>query len=247
MRSNNTGGWFLESEAFKLWCERQSLLRLHGKCGSGKTILSSTIIQAIIERCSLKGQTAIAYFFFDFSDNKKQNLDNMLRSIACQLLKQFQGDISPIDHIYDGRRRHFEIVLEILRFLLQAFDKAYIILDALDECSDRHEMGKILKAIQSWECPPPNMLITSRKFPDIEKMLNSVAWPQETVNIETTVVDADIFTYVDETLKTDPRFKRWRDNAEIQKEITETLLEKSNGMYASQPLFILVAPKLKLS
>lgn len=64
-RQQDIGLWFLESLIFLNWKSvDHSLLWLHGKAGSGKTILSSTVICSLLDEDG--NDKMIAYFFFDF-------------------------------------------------------------------------------------------------------------------------------------------------------------------------------------
>jgi DNA replication protein DnaC len=81
-----TGRWFLESEQFSTWkTDAASFLWLYGIPGCGKTILSSTILQTIFEYCQEDIVKTVAYFFFDFTDPKKQDAKLMIFSLISQL------------------------------------------------------------------------------------------------------------------------------------------------------------------
>lgn len=61
-----------------------TLLWIHGKLGSGKSIICSAIIEYIKTLC--KGELAsMAYFYFDFRDITKQTRRNLLPSLLIQL------------------------------------------------------------------------------------------------------------------------------------------------------------------
>ncbi|KAH9981775.1 hypothetical protein BJV77DRAFT_354094 [Russula vinacea] len=57
--------WFFQGNIFGEWKSTGSLLWIHGKPGSGKSILCSTIIQDIKALCEA-GEASMAYFYFDF-------------------------------------------------------------------------------------------------------------------------------------------------------------------------------------
>ncbi|KAF5853538.1 hypothetical protein GGP41_002101 [Bipolaris sorokiniana] len=61
---------------------------LHGIPGCGKTILSSAILQNVLQHCEDDPSRVVAYFFFSFNDIQKQNTKLMVRSIICQLSQQ---------------------------------------------------------------------------------------------------------------------------------------------------------------
>ncbi|KAH8977639.1 hypothetical protein EDB92DRAFT_734398 [Lactarius akahatsu] len=64
--------WFFEASVFMDWMSRGSLLWIHGKPGSGKSILCSAIVQHIMALRDA-GKATLAYFYFDFRDDEKQN------------------------------------------------------------------------------------------------------------------------------------------------------------------------------
>ena len=71
-RQDATGLWFLESDQYTEWkTDAASFLWLYGIPGCGKTILSSTILQNVLQHCDSDPGKAVAYFFFDFHDMQK--------------------------------------------------------------------------------------------------------------------------------------------------------------------------------
>lgn len=79
-----TAEWFFRGGIFKEWKVSGSLLWIHGKPGSGKTILCSAIIEDIITLYKT-GSAAMAYFYFDFRDTDKQSRSSLLPSLLLQL------------------------------------------------------------------------------------------------------------------------------------------------------------------
>jgi SpoVK/Ycf46/Vps4 family AAA+-type ATPase len=80
-RQAETGLWLLESAKFAKWKERTaSRLWLYGIPGCGKTILSSTVIEHLLQHCRNDVRMVTAYFYFDFNDTRKQDTELMLSS-----------------------------------------------------------------------------------------------------------------------------------------------------------------------
>ncbi|KAH9033932.1 hypothetical protein EDB84DRAFT_83913 [Lactarius hengduanensis] len=71
-----TATWFFEGNMFMDWMSIGSLLWIHGKPGSGKSVLCSAIIQRIMEFRKTR-PASLAYFYFDFRDKDKQNVRNL--------------------------------------------------------------------------------------------------------------------------------------------------------------------------
>jgi hypothetical protein len=87
-RQAKTGLWLLESAKFVEWKESAaSRLWLYGIPGCGKTILSSTVIEHLLQHCHDDTRIVTAYFYFDFNDAQKRDPELMLRSLLCQLLR----------------------------------------------------------------------------------------------------------------------------------------------------------------
>ncbi|KAL1640065.1 hypothetical protein SLS58_007332 [Diplodia intermedia] len=80
----DTCQWFLQSEIFDKWkTTASSFLWIHGLVACGKTVLSSTIVDALHE--DAKARRTVLYYFFDYKETAKQSLDCMIRSLICQL------------------------------------------------------------------------------------------------------------------------------------------------------------------
>ena len=102
----------------------------------------------------------------------------------------------------------------------------YMVLDALDECSNRSSLLQGLQECHRWGLPTLRILTTSRKEPDIEDcMIKSAACH---VCLEESVVDSDIRIFVQEQILKDSKLSIWP--SEIRDEIKQALLEGANGM-----------------
>jgi hypothetical protein len=64
----------------------QLVVLIRPLAGSGKTVLCSTVIEAIKSMCESLPGRRIAYFYFDFWNTEKQRTDFFMRSIIRQLL-----------------------------------------------------------------------------------------------------------------------------------------------------------------
>ncbi|TKA82545.1 hypothetical protein B0A55_02282 [Friedmanniomyces simplex] len=81
-----TGQWFLELAEYFLWkYGSTSCLWVNGKVGCCKTVLSSTIIEDLRAYCGHRWDRTLAYFYFTFSDQRKQSREELLRALVMQL------------------------------------------------------------------------------------------------------------------------------------------------------------------
>ena len=113
---------------------------------------------------------------------------------------------------------------------MKSFEKTFIILDALDECSKRRELLEDIEEINCWTDANLHILSTSRRKKDIEERIESLVHDWEKMYIDSVRINDDIRAYVHERLQTDPKLKRWRKESNVQKEIENTLMNKVDEM-----------------
>ena len=226
-----TGQWFLESEQFVAWMERRiPSLWLHGIPGAGKTILCSTIIDRVEAVCKSDPRQTLAWFYFDFNDANKRTVNGMLRSMIHQLSAL---TLSPeLDKIYkqcedgDGEPSR-ELLVDTLTSLFVLTDRTFLIMDALDECSERDDLLDVICRILSTQSTQVGLLATSRNERDIARAL------QGTVRNITSLQEGDgnaedIYLHIRECLQRDRRLKEWP--SKIKQEIQEVLVDRAHGM-----------------
>lgn len=227
-----TGTWLIESEVFLRWTlNAGSLLWLYGIPGCGKTILSSTIIQYLLNHCHQRPRSAVLYFYFDFNESGKQRHENMIRSLITQLFVCQKSTSDVLDSLHSrGRQPTSKELLTTFHSMMTTFNEVFVIIDALDECTERTELLSDIGEIMSWQDIHLHVLVTSRREVDIEESLEALCGKETRICIQSALVNADIRTYVYDRLSEDRRFKRWRNQPKAQQEIETELMEKANGM-----------------
>jgi hypothetical protein len=238
-RQAETGLWLLDSAKFKEWkAAPASRLWLHGIPGCGKTILSSTIIEYLLQHCDNGPSMATAYFYFDFRDTQKQDPELMLCSLLCQLLQGCVTTVERVDALLlscgNGRRKPSQnALLDTIAQVIQRFDQVHIVLDALDECAERTELLDVLETLAGWQQENLHILMTSRKERDIESSLEEYLGETDVICLQSDVVDGDIQRYVQERLSHDKSLIKWNRVVSIRQEIETVLMSKARGMYVS--------------
>ena len=234
-RQATTGDWFIQSSNFAKWKEdRNSLLWLHGIPGCGKTILCSTVIENVLLESRPAVNKAVAYFYFDFRNTECQH-EGMLRSLINQLAVRCTNQSNPLKSLYsscgDGARQPklYELK-QTLQNLVQGFDDTFVILDALDEFKKREDLLDNIQQIIKWQPGGLRILVTSRREWDIRQTLDPLLNENQSIDIQSEVVDRDIRVYVREILQTAKGLSRWRNKPEVQDEIEKALTENANGM-----------------
>ncbi|EQL29939.1 hypothetical protein BDFG_07500 [Blastomyces dermatitidis ATCC 26199] len=235
-RHPNTASWFIESDYFDEWKSRApSFCWLHGIIGSGKTVMSSAVIEHMAQECLPRPLSALAYFYFDFSDPDKMAPERMMRSLIEQFCYKCR-DIPRLERIYDmSCMPNFELeasdLLATLLEIIESFEESFIVIDALDVCSNVPELLRIIRDILRRSSSKVHILSTSRQGKYIEDGVNSLPGNVQKVAMDKTQVNRDICMYVQECLRTDRKFKRWEKYPGILKDIETYTMSKADGMF----------------
>lgn len=203
--------------------------------------MSSIILENVLQYCADDPGKVVAYFYFDFNETEKRSPESMVRSLICGLSQQCVKLPTSLEHLFSScengqRQPPLDSLLEVLRHTIQEFPQSYILLDALDECTDRAELTAILERMAGWKLDESHLLVTSRKEHDIQMSLESIIDTQNTICLESKLVDRDILTYVRQTLSTDKSLSKWQKDPVIREEIESALIKGAHGMYADTPI-----------
>ncbi|KAI0000832.1 NACHT domain-containing protein [Russula compacta] len=237
-----TATWFFRGDIFEEWKSTGSLLWIHGKPGSGKTILCSTIIQDIEAMCEAK-QVSISYFYFDFRDTGKQHLHDLVTSLLTQLSAGSSPRCDILSRLYSahdsGARQPSDNVLtrslkEMLTLPGQC--PVYLIMDAIDECpntsgipSPRERVLQLIKDLINLHLPNFHICVTSRPEIDIRHSLEPLTSLRVSLHDQGGQKE-DIANYVRSIVYSESEaiMRRWR--TEDKELVIETLSERADGM-----------------
>ena len=227
--------WFINSEVFREWKSgERRCLWLHGIPGCGKTVLSSTIVENL--RNDQEDSSHIVLdFFFDFSEAEKQSLDKLARSLIAQLCSKCVDSRQELNSLFssceDGRRQPTtKSLLATFQRMVGSANKAFIVLDALDECSLERDLVPWIKALSSSGKSNIHVLATSRREGDIELGFKSWLAVDNILSIQQSEVDSDIRAYIRGTLRAKNDFQRWQSQSFVLNEIEKKIMEKADGM-----------------
>jgi hypothetical protein len=203
--------------------------------GSGKTYLTSRVIDEIQDSLqSNPNHEGLAFFYCNRNETERQAPLSVLRSFVRQLSTITSDD----DSIHKNLRQFYiqtrlkasELGVNSCKDLLLEFVNLYpkttLILDALDECDSR-KRGILLETfdyILDHALRPIKIFISSRPDGDIKERFKGRA----NIQIQATDNHDDIATFVESEITKHPRWKKI--SRELQKEIVETLQERSQGM-----------------
>ncbi|KAH9069618.1 hypothetical protein EDB83DRAFT_2674313 [Lactarius deliciosus] len=241
-----TAQWFFESNQFENWKLTGSLLWIHGKPGSGKSVLCSAIINDITTRCGAgsASNTSLAYFYFDFQDVDKKARRNLLPSLLAQLSACSNSFWDVLFHLYDAhdkgaRQPSDKALTQCLKEMLTLPNQGpiYLILDALDGCPDtsdvpspREQVLDLVKDLVDLRLPNLRICVTSRPEADICEALESLT--SQTVSLQDERGQKkDIADYVRSMVFSGSGkfMKRWKE--EDKEHVIETLSERADGTF----------------
>ena len=247
-RAKDTGLWLLNGSPFEAWRDActSSSFWLHGIPGCGKSVLSSVVIEHIRYRNGLGRDAALAYFYFDFSNEATSKPEVMLRSLISQLsawkgkppkalARCAKGHFSTTRYGCDGLAVYRDGIaqppihdlVKILRGIAEEYDETYIVVDALDECMNQGELLGILDNILAFQADGLRVFLASRRTAAIAAILDSkVAY---TVEARSEDVGRDIENFVQEQLGTHPKLRKWP--ASLRNEIQDSLVSGAGGMF----------------
>lgn len=189
---------------------------------------SSIIIDKIIPTTQNNDiNCKLVYFYCDFKDPAKQNAVNLYGSLIAQLIEQAVEIPDEVDALYlkyNKRPAALDHLKDVFSGLIQSLPKVFIIIDGLDECTDRATVLDGLLELKNHPEGNTNVLVTSRNDPATRLALSSV--PNLAMKAEN--VGADIELYVKSEME--QRVKLRRLKPEIKDEITVKLVDRANGM-----------------
>ena len=192
-RHPGTGQWFVDSDKFAEWKSRSSgFLWLHEIPGCGKTILVSTIIEALEQDKS--SPRALLYFFFDF--NMKLDLEKLIRSLMNQLYHKRADIQHHLDSLWancenGNRRSSLDLLKSTFSEMLRQTRNVSIVLDALDESEDRRKLLEWIDASRT----EVQFLITSRKETDIEITITSFLQADKVISRRIVLTETLLLTF----------------------------------------------------
>ncbi len=209
------------------------------------SLISSTIIEDIKSLCEA-GQASMALFYFDFRNDKKQCLRDLLPSLLTQISARSSHRCEILSRLYlahdKGKNQPSDSVLtKCLKDILMLPDQRpiYLIVDALDESpittgipSARERVLQLLKELVDLGLPKLHICATSRPEIDIRNAIEPLTSLRVSLHDQTGQKE-DIAEYVRSIVYSDldTNMKRWKK--EDKELVVKTLAERAEGMYVN--------------
>lgn len=175
LRFERMGEWFFNGQEFQKWKKQPgSLLWLYGIPGSGKTVLSSIVINHLLNDSELSHRV-ILYYHVDFEAREKESLDRMLRNFLAQLSRMHvptQEKLWKNLKVMEGKQPTLNQLETAFSEATKNFD-FLVIVDGLDELEQlngkRAAVCGWIKRNSGLRSERFRFLVTSRNETDIEQ------------------------------------------------------------------------------
>ncbi|KAK9578676.1 hypothetical protein V6Z93_009622 [Aspergillus fumigatus] len=206
-RQDGTGQWIFETDEFREW-EKEK----HGQ----------------------NDDIAFSFIFCNFQQQENQKLDTILASILGQLIRGLCHIPEQIQTFYKTYQRNemqpqLGDILQMLDVTLRLYSHVYIIIDALDECSDfdgmrTHLISHVLDLQRHLNI---SFMATARFLPDIISKI------QNFPSVEIRASDADVKRYVESNLPT-----MVRRRSDIHDFVSSEILKIADGMFSIARVYL---------
>ncbi|KAI9164157.1 Vegetative incompatibility protein [Paramyrothecium foliicola] len=248
LRQEGTGSWFLEHDVYQKWLSTEnSLFWVYGIPGSGKTVLSTTIIQDLQERmASLEAQTlGVAYFYIDHRDPSKRTFRSLIQAGLDQLMRQCDACTDDLRQLQLRKARavnespSLQDYLMLFKAFTMHFKKVFLVVDALDESIEVEDfvngLVEIITGPQS--TTRAQILVTSRHQLALRRLIEPIATLQFCL---TTNNGPDISRYIACEIRSRILAKKLQlRNPSLEGVIVDALVKGADGIFALV-LFILI-------
>lgn len=225
------GTWLLKTEKFHQWIGgKDQILFCPGIPGTGKTVLSSIIINHLEQIFPNQEEIGIAYLFCNY--RQQHTLVELYSTLLRQAVQRKPSIPESIRSFYKNylskwSRPSEDEVFGEFQSILSSCTRAFIIIDALDECpitdggrSVRHPFIRQLVRLQDKGF---KILATSRPDQEIG------AYFEGDTSLEIQSSTEDIQHYINTRLGDLPLFVRKRPN--LPQVIKDTITELAKEMY----------------
>ena len=187
------------------------------------------------------GLAAMAYYYFDFRDVKKQGRYGLLSSLVFQLSVELNSCYKVLSQLYSDhasgtRRPTTSTLTECMKEMMSLPGQGpiYLIVDALDECPDasgkpsaREEVLELVEELVGLKISNLHLCVASRPEIDIRKTLEPLEPLQISLNDEIGQKE-DIIEYIKSVVRSDKKMRSWRDDD--KQLVVEVLSKRADGM-----------------
>ncbi|KAK5991138.1 putative serine/threonine-protein kinase fhkC [Cladobotryum mycophilum] len=239
-----TGSWLLEHDTFQSWLKGIiSILWCPGIPGAGKTNIVQvppSLIIDHIERGNGPPNPVLTYVYCDYNQRSRQNTTDLLSSLLQQALQYSLNTSLPaeVSSLYELHKKYdtrptLAQITDLLRKESGKYDVFYVVIDALDECSESEEDSlQFISAVCSLG-PQVKLLCTSRSSTTFQSYFET------SQKLEISASSEDIRKFLDSEIQQQFRLsKHVRADPTLKEHIIKAIIEECQGMFLLAKLHV---------
>lgn len=180
------------------------------------------------------------YAFCSYKEEEVQTPENLVADLLKQVLQQTGSTSDDTRGLYTRHkakktRPTLQELTSVLVNEVDRFESVFVVIDALDECTERdNSRAQLLAEVRRL---PQNsrILITSRYSPHLEESF------KDAPSVEVRATDDDVKRYIEGRIEKEPRLaKHIRSDIQLLDEVVTTIVDNCKGMYVNIPLHVFV-------
>ncbi|KAH8893514.1 hypothetical protein GQ53DRAFT_780886 [Thozetella sp. PMI_491] len=231
-RHGGTAQWIFQTPEYDSWINNTTspLLWCSGKIGSGKTIVTASVVDRILTE-KQNPEVCVA-FFFPGSGQSSKDAETVIRSIIRQLLTP-----RDLPETIDTRLEKLTTSMDleehvaVLKMAIENLKMAYIIVDGLDEF-EKQERTRLLKTFSGLHTcgPAVRIFLAARESISAEIFIRFPA--NNHVSMSNELAALDIKSYIDDIIQERLEEEELTvGDPDLVAEIGHALLKGANGMF----------------
>jgi len=228
-RQEGTGQWLLNSKVFNEWLEQGNhTLFCPGMPGAGKTILTSIVVHHLHGKFRSDPTVGIAYLYCNFRQQHEQKPTDLLLSLLKQLVQEQPFIPENVQSLYKHHKAKrtrplLDEISKSLQSVVANYSRVFIIVDALDECSDGDRRRFLSEIFNIQDKIGVSLFATSRFILDIRQEFEG-----RSTMLEIRAKDEDVRRYLDGHTSRLPLFVL--KSPDLEEEIKTGIIEAVDGM-----------------
>lgn len=193
-------------------------------------MVSSNVVASLKQSQPADKDDDVVYYYFTFANATP----NLMRDLVGSLLAQLASKRLPLPvrKLFESRERGrpptLEGLLKCLLDVIQTRDSIYLVLDAIDECSERTEFYEVLSRIYQWKLKNLHIFATSREERNINERFHH--WATTSLLLSKDLILQDVILYINSRMSRDIGLKKWSQDHDLKIQVVKTLSEGANGM-----------------
>lgn len=217
--------WFASSASTCLYC--------YGIPGSGKSVLSASLVDRLLESNVQDGSSPVFYYYCDYAEVQSLQPVSLIASLLQQAIQTFPLDrfdenfLCLLDH--GQRLPALSECMTCFVELLQEFQTAYIVIDGIDELKSEDQLF-VLNLIDHLLRPATvttKIFATSRigEYPVHNSLKRHTC-----LKIAKELIDKDMSHFISEEIESIAQKNPALNNRSLKQDINDALVDGANGM-----------------